>query len=153
MILHKRIALGLPGLGNAVEVQAGFVLSEPAKGLRLEPLAAAVPAEFSEAWRFDPATGGIAPLDPASGVQADPVILATPEGSHALAIWAPGPPAQEADAPRPGFAVRPEAGANRLSCRFRVANAAAGSHDFACYALVGALSDVRAALRSLTAPP
>lgn len=153
VILHKRIALGLPGLGNAVEVQTRFDLAEPAAALRLEPLAAAVPAEFSTAWRFDPASGGIAPLDPGPGARPDPVILATPEGSHALAVWAPGPPEQEPDGPRPGFAVEAEAGANRLSCRFRVANAAAGSHDFACYALVGALADVRAALRSLTAPP
>ncbi|MGT2486756.1 hypothetical protein ACU4GA_13845 [Methylobacterium oryzae CBMB20] len=36
-------------------------------GARLEPLAAAVPAEFSAAWRFDRATGGIAPLDPGPG--------------------------------------------------------------------------------------
>ena len=152
-ILRKRVALGLPGLGNAVEVQASFVLAEPAAALRLEPLAAAVPADFSAAWRFDPATGGIAPLDPGAGERPDPVILATPEGSHALAVWAPGPPEQEPDAPRPAFAVAPEAGANRLSCRFRLAKAAAGAHDFACYALVGALADVRAALRSLTAPP
>ncbi|WCS24656.1 hypothetical protein LOK46_26595 [Methylobacterium sp. NMS14P] len=152
-ILRKRVALGLPGLGNAVEVQASFVLAEPAAALRLEPLAAAVPADFSAVWRFDPATGGIAPLDPGAGERPDPVILATPEGSHALAVWAPGPPEQEPDAPRPSFAVAPEAGANRLSCRFRLANAAAGAHDLACYALVGALADVRAALRSLTAPP
>lgn len=152
-LLRKRVALGLPGLGNAVEVQASFNLTEPAAALRLEPLAAAVPAEFSAAWRFDPSTGGLAPLGPGAGEQPDPVILATPEGSHALAVWAPGPPEQEPDAPRPGFAVAPEAGANRLSCRFRLANAAAGAHDFACYALVGTLADVRAALRSLTTPP
>ncbi|MDE4910553.1 hypothetical protein PQI07_07520 [Methylobacterium sp. 092160098-2] len=152
-ILHKRIALGLPGLGNAVEVQARFDLAEAAAALRLEPLAAAVPAEFSSAWRFDPASGGIAPLDPEPGERPDPVILATPEGSHALAVWAPGPPEQEPDAPRPGFAVDAEAGANRLSCRFRVTHAAAGAHAFACYALVGSLADVRAALRTLTAPP
>ncbi|KAA0125318.1 hypothetical protein CIW48_03000 [Methylobacterium sp. P1-11] len=153
VILHKRIALGLPGLGNAVEVQTRFDLAEPAAALRLEPLAATVPAEFSTAWRFDPASGAIAPLDPGPGARPDPVILATPEGSHALAVWAPGPPEQEPAGPRPGFAVEAEPGASRLSCRFRVANAAAGSHDFACYALVGALADVRAALRSLTAPP
>jgi hypothetical protein len=152
VVLHKRVALGLPGLGNALEVQVRFVLSGTAAALRLEPLGAAVPAEFSEAWRFDPATGGISPLSPGPGEGPDPVILAMPEGSHALAVWAPKPAEQEPGAPRPGFAVRPEAGATRLSCRFRIANAAAGDHDVACYALVGSLADVRAALRSLTAP-
>lgn len=50
-----------------MEVQASFVLAEPAAALRLEPLAAAVPADFSAAWRFDPATGGIAPSTPERG--------------------------------------------------------------------------------------
>ncbi|MCJ2133023.1 hypothetical protein MKK69_02900 [Methylobacterium sp. J-026] len=152
VILHKRIALGLPGLGNAIEVQAGFVLSRPAAAVRFEPLSATVPAEFTEAWRFDPATGGLDRLDSAPGERPQPVILALPEGSHALGIWSPAPPAGEADAPRAGFAIRPVPGATRLSCVFRVAQAASGAHDFACYALVGSLTDVRAALRSLTAP-
>jgi hypothetical protein len=152
VILHKRVGLGLPGLGNAVEVQARFVLPEPADAVRFEALAASVPAEFSEAWSFDRGTGTVSRLDPADGDQQRPVILAMPEGSHALAFWSPNPPAQEADAPRPAFAVRPGADTTRLSCAFAVAHAASGAHEFACYALVGTLADIRAALRSLTAP-
>jgi hypothetical protein len=152
VILHKRVGLGLPGLGNAVEVQARFDLPEPADAARFEALAAAVPAEFSEAWSFDRGTGTVSRLDPADGDQRRPVILAMPEGSHALAFWSPNPPEQEADAPRPAFAVRRGPDTTRLSCAFAVAHAAAGAHDFACYALVGTLADIRAALRSLTAP-
>jgi hypothetical protein len=80
------------------------------------------------------------------------VILALPEGSHAPAVWSSSPPAQEAGAPPPGFAVQPLGGATRLGCAFRGAHAAAGAHDFTCDALVASLSDVRGALRSLTAP-
>ncbi|MGH1571426.1 hypothetical protein ACRAWG_12900 [Methylobacterium sp. P31] len=152
VILHKRVALGLPGLGNAIEVQASFVLPERAEAVRFEALAASVPAEFSEAWSFDPGTGALTRLDSALRDQPRPVILAMPEGSHAVAVWSPGPPAQEAGAPRPGFTAQPFEGATRLGCAFRVAQAAAGAHDFACYALVGSLSDVRGALRSLTSP-
>lgn len=152
VILHKRIGLGLPGLGNAVEVQARFVLPAPADAVRFEALAASVPAEFSEAWSFDRGTGTVSRLDPAAGEQRRPVILAMPEGSHALAFWSPNPPEQEADAPPPAFTVRPGPDTTRLSCAFPVAHAAAGAYDFACYALVGTLADIRAALRSLTAP-
>ncbi len=152
VILHKRVALGLPGLGNAVEVQARFVLPGPAAAARFEPLTLAVPAEFSEAWRFDPATGALSRRAAAPGEEPAPVVLATPEGSHALAVWSPDPPAQEPDAPRPRFTVRPGPGATRLGCAVRIAEAAAGNHDFACYALVGTLADVRSALRTLTAP-
>jgi hypothetical protein len=129
-----------------------LVLPEPADAVRFEALAASVPAEFSEAWSFDRGTGTVSRLDPADGDQRRPVILAMPEGSHALAFWSPNPPAQEADAPRPAFAVRPGTDTTRLSCAFAVAHAASGAHEFACYALVGTLADIRAALRSLTAP-
>ncbi|MWV20781.1 hypothetical protein FVE89_01925 [Methylobacterium sp. 2A] len=152
IILHKRVGLGLPGLGNAVEVQTRFALAEPASAIRFEPLAAAVPADFTEAWRFDPATGALSRIDPAAGDRPQPVILALPEGSHAIGIWSPAPPEGDAAVPRAGFAIRSGPGATRLSCAFRVAQAAAGTHDFACYALVGSLADVRNALRSLTAP-
>lgn len=152
VILHKRVALGLPGLGNAVEVQARFLLPAPAAAVRFEALAASVPAEFSQAWRFDPGTGALRRLGRAPDDGPGPIILAMPEGSHALAFWSPEPPQQEAGAPRPDFAIRPGAEATRLSCAFRVAQAAAGAHDFACYALLGTLADIRAALRSLTTP-
>jgi len=152
IVLHRRLALGLPGLGNALEVQAHFVLPEPMAAIRFLPLTATVPAEFTEAWRFDPATGALDRLDPAPGDRAQPVILALPEGSHAIGIWSPAPPEGDAVAPRASFAIRPVAGGTRLSCEFRVAQAAAGAQDFACYALVGTLADVRSALRSLAAP-
>jgi hypothetical protein len=152
VILRRRVALGLPGLGNAIEVQASFVVSEAAATARFEPVAATVPAAFSEAWRFDPATGAISRIEPAPGDRPDPVILALPEGSHALAVWSPSPPANEAAAARASFSVEPGAGATRLSCAFRVADVAAGAHDFACYLLVGSLADVRGALRVLNAP-
>lgn len=152
IVLHKRVGLGLPGLGNAVEVQTRFVLSKPAAAIRFEPLTAAVPADFTEAWSFDPATGALTRLDPAPGDHPRPVILALPGGSHAVGIWSPAPPESDADAPRAAFARRPSPGATRLGCVFLRAQAAAGAHDFACYALVGSLTDVRNALRSLTAP-
>lgn len=152
IVLHKRVGLGLPGLGNAVEVQAGFALSEPATAIRFAPLTAAVPADFTEAWRFDPATGAVSRLDPTISDHPQPVILALPGGSHAIGIWSPARPEGDAAAPRAGFAIRPGADATRLDCHFQVAPAAAGTHDFACYALIGSLTDVRNALRSLTAP-
>lgn len=152
IVLHKRVGLGLPGLGNAVEVQTRFELAEPASAIRFEPLTAAVPAEFTEAWSFDPATGALSRFDPRAGDRSQPLILALPEGSHAVGIWSPGPPEGDAAAPRAGFAIRPGVGATRLDCHFEIAQAPAGAQDFACYALIGSLADVRNALRSLTAP-
>jgi hypothetical protein len=151
VLLRKRVAVGLPGLGNAVEVQASFELSAPVRSARFEALAVSVPAEFAEAWEFDPATGEIGRLAPGPDDRTRPVILALPEGSHALAVWSP--PRDPAEGGPMRFGIRPGGGATRLSCAVRVAPAAAGAHDIACYALVGSLAAVRSALRTLTTPP
>lgn len=154
--LSKRVSIGLPGIPNAIEVQARFVLPRPEDDAVFTALAATLPAEFSRIWSFDPGTRELHPLSPDAGEQGLPLIFATPEGAHALGVWSPGLP--QAGWPDGGYghaggAVSPAPGAEavRWSCTFRTRSAAPGAQDATCYALVGSLADVRAGLAALTA--
>lgn len=155
--LSKRVAIGLPGIPNAIEVQARFVLPRAEADAVFTALAGTLPAEFSRVWSFDPSTSELHPISAGSGEEGVPLIFATPEGAHALGVWSPGLP--QAGAPDAGYghtggagSPHPGTDAVRWSCMFRARSIAQGSQDVNCYALVGSLADVRAGLATLTAP-
>lgn len=157
VVLSKRVAIGLPGVPNAIEVQAQFVLPRAEADAVFTALAGTLPVEFSRVWSFDPATRELHPVSAGSGEDGLPLIFATPEGAHALGVWSPGLP--QAGWPDAGYghtggAGSPVPGAEtvRWSCMFRARSVAQGAQDVNCYALVGSLADVRAGLATLTAP-
>ena len=157
IVLKKRIAIGLPGVPNAIEVQAGFVLPRPVRSAAFEVLTGYMPAEFSRFWTFDPASQALAPLSDGPGEQGLPVILATPDGGHAMGVWSPGlPQAGRAGSGygRWNFTHLPgrDNATVKWNCVFREDALPAGQRDYTCYALVGSLADVRAGLIALTAP-
>ncbi|WP_375463084.1 hypothetical protein [uncultured Methylobacterium sp.] len=156
--LRKRAAVGLPGIPNAIEIQASFDLPHAYDSATFEVLTAYMPPGFSQFWTFDPRNRTLAPLSHDSGEQGLPVILATPDGSRAMGVWSPGLP--QPGRPNLGygrfdFAALPGAGnaTVKWNCVFREAAPAAGPHDYACYAVIGSLADVQAGMAALANGP
>ena len=157
-ILRKRVAIGLPGVPNAIEVQVSFDLPRAYRSATFEVLTAYMPPAFSQFWTFDTRSRTLAPLSHDPGEQGLPVILATPDGSRALGTWSPALP--QAGSPGRGYgrwdfgALPGEGNATvKWNCVFRETEPAAGPHDYACYAVVGTLADVQAGLATLAAGP
>ncbi|WP_375454256.1 hypothetical protein [uncultured Methylobacterium sp.] len=156
--LRKRVAIGLPGIPNAIEVQASFDLPRPYASATFEVLTAYMPPGFSRFWTFEPRSRTLAPLSHEAGEQGLPVILATPDGAYAMGVWSPGLP--QPGLPNLGygrfdFATVPGAGnaTVKWNCVFREEAPAAGPHGYACYAVIGTLADVQAGLAALADGP
>lgn len=110
---------------------------------QFEVLTGYMPAVFSQFWALDVRGGQVSPvpISDGPGEQPFPIIMATPNGSHAMGIYSP-------DTPQPEYA---EAGYGRW--RFvadkvvkwnqvaRITNPV-GTYRFRSYVIVGSLEEV-----------
>lgn len=155
-LISKRVRIGYKSFPNAIEYEVVFTLpkGEHHTYAQFEAVTGYMPAEFSRFWRFLSDTGKLAELDDGPGEQNKPVVLATPNGSHAMGIYSP-------DQPSPGFA---EAGYGRWrfkaenvvkwNCVFRVRDSkgvASGEYKYRCFVVVGSFDDVKRTLVGLKA--
>jgi hypothetical protein len=111
-----------------------------------------MPPEFNRFLRFDSRKEKLVPLDDGPGEQADPVVLATGSGSHAMGVYSP-------DQPSPGFHEAgygrfrfPEEKVNKWNCVFRIREAKgvpAGEYSYRMFVIVGTLADVEGTIRGL----
>ena len=114
---------------------------------QFEALTGYMPPEFSRFLRFVPSTGELKELEEANGEQADPVILSTPNGSHAMGVYSP-------ERPAPGYG-RWRFQAEKVvkwNCVFRVRDPRGvppGLYRYRLFVVVGSLEDVRTALIAL----
>jgi hypothetical protein len=111
-----------------------------------------MPPEFGTFLRFDAKSGKLEPLSDGPGEQADPVVLSTADGGHAMGVYSP-------DQPSKGFA---RAGYGRFRfkaapgvkwtcvCRGRAAaGVPGGPYQFRCFLVVGSRKDCAATLAAL----
>lgn len=152
----KEVEVGALGLPHAIRYDVTFDVPDGERHAlaQFEAVTGYLPAEFRRFWRYEAATKRLVELDDGPGEQADPVVLATDDGAHAMGVYSP-------DQPSPGFAhagygrFRFEAeGVVKWNCVFRVRDPAGvrtGAHRFRTFVLVGTREDVRAALEALHA--
>ncbi|WP_163993545.1 hypothetical protein [Pyxidicoccus caerfyrddinensis] len=103
-ILSKTVTAGVGGHSNVIQYDSHIHLAEPHDSIYVEAPTTYLPAEFDHHHRFDPATGEsreygrvhseLDPNDPnANGFKDEagnvPLIVSTPDGKHAMAIWSP----------------------------------------------------------------
>ena len=153
-LISKRVSIGYKSFPHAVDYEVVFTLpkGEHLTYAQFEALTGYMPSEFSRFWRFLPDTGKLAELDDGPGEQNKPVILATPNGSHAMGIFSP-------DQPSSGYA---QAGYGRWrfnaekvvkwNCVFRIRDpkgVAGGEYKYRCFVIVGSLDDVKETLAGL----
>jgi hypothetical protein len=138
-------AWGAPG---AVHAEITFTTERGRDQAVVEVLTAYVPTRFSAAHLFDRSSGRLRPdpaAGPTSGEQAQPVVLATPDGRSAIGLLS-----LEGDAsPRYGRVLLPEVGKINIVHR-PDGPYAAGDHRYRCVWIVGSLAEVEAALRALS---
>jgi hypothetical protein len=147
-LLSKKVTIGFRDLPQVVEYVATFTLpaGEHHTQAVFEAVTGYMPPEFSRFLAYDPATREAKPLTDGPGEQAEPVILSTESGSHAMGIYSPEP--------HPGygrFRFIPEK-VVKWNCVFRVTSKDGippGDFRFRMYIPVGTLEDVVAALRRL----
>ncbi len=147
--LSKRVRIGHRGNPHVIEYDVTFTVpkGEQHTNAVFEAVTGYMPAVFSRFWKYDGAKQAFRPLDDGPGEQADPVVLATAKGSHAMGVYSPDP--------SPGYG-RFRFGPERVvkwNCVFRV-NEPQGikPHDYhyRMFVVVGTLDDVRSAFVELT---
>ncbi len=153
-ILDKEVRLGAYGLGNVLDYTVTFHVpeGEPHTTAQFEALTGYMPPEFSVFHRFVRATGTIEPLSDGPGEQPEPVVLATPDGQHAMGVISIEAPSAGASRPSYGRFRFTQEKVVKWNCVFRVSGGVKpGAHRFRLYVLLGTLDDVTRALRILSA--
>jgi hypothetical protein len=91
--LSKAVSIGHPGLPHVIDYRVTFHVpgGEGHTRATFEALTGYMPPAFSRFLVYDPATKGTKPLSDGPGEQPLPVILSTPDGSHAMGAWSPEP--------------------------------------------------------------
>lgn len=147
--LEKRVEIGYRGRPQIISYDVAFTLpkDEVHGHAVFESLTGYMSAEFSQFWTFDAGARELAPLSDGPGEQTHPVILATPNGSHAMGIFSP-----EKQAKGYGrWRFVPEK-VVKWNCVFRVDNPAPGGRfAFHHFVLVGTLDQVKREMSWLTA--
>ncbi len=156
--LKKTVTIGVDGRPNVIAYDVTFIVPEGERHHygQFEAVTGYMPPEFSVFLRFDRQQRRLQSLSIGPGEQADPVVLATEDGQHAMGIWSP-------DQPSPGFQ---QAGYGRFAfpaqkvmkwnCVFRIRNPdgiTAGPYRFRNRVIVGTRATVERTLDELVPVP
>ena len=146
--LAKRVHIGHGGNPHILEYDVTFTLpaTERHTFAQFEAVTGYMPPGFSHFWKYDGASRTLLPLDDGPGEQAMPVVLATPNGSHAMGIFTPEP------GPGYGRWRFREARVVKWNCVFRIRDPEGvkpGDYRYRMFVVVGTLDDVRRALGDL----
>ena len=152
--VSKRVKIGYRDWPNVIEYEVTFLVPENEKQTfaQFEAVTGYMPAEFSRFWKFDPQLGELKTLEDGPGEQEFPVVLATPNGSHAMGIFSPDQPSKGFEKAGYGrFRFGPEK-VVKWNCVFRIQNeqgVPAGKHTFRSFVIVGSLKEVSESLAGL----
>ena len=97
-LLTKRVTIGYRNLPNVLQYDVNFSLpiNEPHTFAQFEAVTGYMPPAFSRFETYDIATGNVAKLSDGPGEQSKPVMLSTQSGSHAMAVYSPDQPSDNA---------------------------------------------------------
>ena len=153
-LLTKRVRIGWRDLPHVMQYDVTFQLpvGERHTHAVFEAVTGYMPAEFSTFWKFNANSGALEPLSDGPGEQSSPVVLATPNGSHAMGIFSPDQMTK--GLPNLGYG-RWRFQAEKVvkwNCVFRATEPgglAPGAYPFRNFVIVGDLATVRDSLRAL----
>lgn len=147
-LLTKRVTIGYRDLPNVIQydVTFGVPVGERHNYAQFEAVTGYMPAEFRRFFTLDLSAGTLHSLSDGPGEQAQPVILTTDSGDHAMGIYSP-------QQPSPGYA---QAGYGRWrftaqkvvkwNCVFRIRDPergiAPGDYQYRSFVIVGTLDEV-----------
>lgn len=152
--LAKHVTIGYKNLPHAIEYRVTFLVptSEKHTYAQFEAVTGYMPPEFGTFFRFNAKDSSLKPLTDGPGEQADPVVLSTADGKHAMGVYSPEQPSQgfeEAGYGRFRFAAEKVV---KWNCVFRVKNAGGvpgGEYQFRCFLVIGTSKDCESTLAAL----
>jgi hypothetical protein len=149
--LAKRITIGYKDLPQVIEYRVTFLVpNEKHTHAQFEAVTGYMPLAFGTFLRFD--GDKLKPLTDGPGEQADPVVLATADGKHALGIYSPDQPSTGFEGAGYGRFRFKDEKVVKWNCVFRQKSADAlrgGEYQFRCFVVVGTVGDCEAALVAL----
>lgn len=154
----KDVRIGHESWPQALDYRVTFTVPTNAHHTlaQFEALTGYLPPEFDTFWQFNPQTGKLEPLSDGPGEIANPVVLATADGRHAMGIFAPPQQQEQTTGPTYGrwrFAAEKVV---KWNCVFRVQNADGihqGDYSYQMLVPVGSLEEVEAMLRTWAINP
>jgi len=151
-LLTKDVRIGYGNWTQALDYRVTFTVPAKAQhtSAQFEVSTGYMPPEFSTFWQYNPATQKLEPLSDGPGEIQNPVVLATPDGSHAMGIFAP--PQAQADTTGPSYGRWrfAEHHVVKWNCVFRVHKAAGlrtGDYDYRMLVPIGTSAQVEAMIR------
>jgi hypothetical protein len=153
-LLTKRVTIGTASHPHVVSYDVTFQLplgEHHTHGV-FEALTGYMPAEFDTFLRFDAASGTLLPLDDGPGEQADPVVLSTSDGSHAMGILGTPSTVPNMIGPTYGRFRFPAERVTKWNCVYRLTAAdglSAADYAFSMQVIVGSRNVVEQTLREL----
>jgi len=154
-VLTKQVRIGRPGMDHVLDYRVKFTVpaDRPHTYLQIEGLTGYMPWSFSEELRFDAKTSTLVPLPRKNGEQADPVVLSTPTGSHAMGVFSPyRPPAGQPAVGYGRFKFEHDK-VVKWNCVFRLRSPGGivpGDYAYQLYVVIGTREDCRRTLAALT---
>lgn len=151
-VLTKDVRIGYERWPQALDYRVTFNVPANAhhRTAQFEALTGYMPPEFSKFWRFNSQTKKLEPLSDGPGEILDPVVLATPDGSHAMGIFAPPWPQPGTTGPSYGRWKFAEQRVVKWNCVFRVHDSkrlAPGDYSYRMLVPIGTLAQVEGMIR------
>lgn len=142
-ILDKRLEIGEGNEPNVIVDRVTYTVPEAHGSATFEAATIYTPIDFSKRYVLNFDTRNVEPTT-LIGEDQWPTILATADGSQAVAVFSPFLPQQQ---PPRGYGTFAFPNTNKLNCVFREKPIAAGGHySYVCYFVVGTLDEVKASL-------
>ena len=153
-LLTKRVVIGYKDVANVIQYDVTFSVpvGERHKYAQFEAVTGYMPADFAKFWKFNPDSGKLESLSDGPGEQADPVVLSTESGSHAMGVFSPDQPSagyEHAGYGRFRFTTQKVV---KWNCVFRVHDKEGvepGEYSFRTFVIVGNLQTVAQSIRTL----
>lgn len=144
-VLAKRVAIGAAGHDNVIGYYAEFKVPEKRSSATFEAATAYTPKSFIQRLVYDPANDTLSSTRH-FGEQSLPVILATADRQHAIALFSP-------DLPRDGvgYGTFEFPDTNKINCVFREKDIQPGAYRYRCFFVVGSVTEVTQTLQVLQA--
>ena len=154
-LLTKRVHIGYRHLPQVIQydVTFGVPVGEKHSYAQFEAVTGYMPIEFETFWKLNPQSGELESLDDGPGEQQQPVVLATPNGLHAMGVFSPDQPSRGFEKAGYGRFRFPGAKVVKWNCVFRVRDAMNGiapkDYSFRNFIAVGDLATVKSSLIEL----
>lgn len=151
-LLTKDVRIGYGRWTQALDYRVTFTVPAEAHhtSAQFEALTGYMPPEFSVFSQYNPATQKLEPLSDGPGEIKNPVVLSTPDGQHAMGIFAPPQPQPNTTGPSYGRWRFTDARVVKWNCVFRVntpTGLRTGDYEYRMLVPIGTRAQVTEMLR------